>query len=96
VDHLLVCRKFVELLEKPVIMALPSLVTKAELTSLWQAGIDGVVAPSTHSVEALTNLKKMIDDLPRGARGRRTKAGVKLPHYSGFVAGEEDEEQEEI
>jgi hypothetical protein len=96
VEHLLVCRRFVELLEKPVIMALPSLVTKAELTSLWQAGVDGVVVPSTQSVEAFTELKKMISDLPRGARGRREKAGVKLPHYGGFVTKEEDEEEEEI
>jgi len=96
VEHLLVCQRFVELLEKPVIMALPSLVTKAELTSLWQAGVDGIVAPSTQSVEALTELKKMIDGLPRGARGRRAKADVKLPNYGGLVASEEDEEQEEI
>jgi hypothetical protein len=96
VEHLLVCQRFVELLEKPVIMTLPSSVTKAELTSLWQAGVDGIVAPSTQSVEALTELKKMIDDLPRGARGRRAKADVKLPQYGGLVASEEDEEQEEI
>jgi hypothetical protein len=96
VEHLLVCRRFVELLEKPVIMVLPSSVTKAELTSLWQAGIDGIVAPSTQSVEALTELRELIDDLPRGARGRRTKAGVRLPHYGEPVAREEeDEEQEE-
>jgi len=96
VEHLLVCRRFVELLEKPVIMALPSPVTKAELTSLGQVGIDGVVAPPTQSVEALAELKKMIGDLPGEARGRRAKAGVKLPHYGGVVAGEEEEEQEEI
>jgi len=96
VEHLLVCQRFVELLEKPVIMALPSSVTKAELTSLWQAGVDSVIAPPTQSVEALTELKNMIGDLPRGARGRRAKAGVKLPHYGGLAAGEEDEEQEEI
>jgi hypothetical protein len=96
VEHLLVCRRFVELLEKPVIMTLPTLVTKTELTSLWQVGVDGVVAPSTQSVEALAELKKMIGDLPGGVRGRRAKADVKLPHYGGFVTGEEDEEQEEI
>jgi hypothetical protein len=96
VEHLLVCRRFVELLEKPVIMTLPTLVTKAELTSLWQVGVDGVVAPSTQSVEALAELKKMIGDLPGKVRGRRAKADVKLPHYGGFVTGEEDEEQEEI
>jgi len=96
VEDLLVCRRFVELLEKPVIMTLPTLITKAELTSLWQVGVDGVVVPSTQSVEALAELKKMIGDLPGGARGRRAKADVKLPHYGGFVSGEEDEEQEEI
>jgi hypothetical protein len=96
VEHLLVCRRFVEVLEKPVIMGLPSLATKAVLTSLWQAGVDGVVTPSTQPVEGLTELKKMISDLPRGARGRRAKGGVVLPHYGGNVVGEEDEEQEEI
>jgi predicted TIM-barrel enzyme len=98
VEHLLVCRRFVELLEKPVIMALSSVVTKAELTSLWQVGVDGVIAPPGHSVEALTELKRMINDLPRGARGRRTKAGVVLPRYGGNVTEEEegDEEEEDI
>jgi hypothetical protein len=33
VEHLLVCRRFVELLEKPVIMALPSLVTAGAMRS---------------------------------------------------------------
>jgi hypothetical protein len=96
VEHLLVCRRFVELLEKPVIMILSSSITRVELTSLWQAGVDGVVVPSTQSVEAFTELKKMISDLPGRARGRRAKADVKLPHYGGFVAREEDEEQEDV
>jgi hypothetical protein len=96
VEHLLVCRRFVELLEKPVMMALPSLVTKAELTSLWQVGIDGIIAPSTQLVEALAELKKMIDELPKRARGRRAKTGVILPHYGSGVDREEDEEQEDI
>ncbi len=96
VEHLLVCRRFVELLEKSVMMTLPSSVTKTTLTNLWQAGVDGVVAPSTQSVEALAELKKMIGDLPRGARGRRAKAGVVLPHYGGGVVEEEEEQEEEI
>jgi hypothetical protein len=96
VEHLLICRRFVELLEKPVMLTLPSSVTMAEVTSLWQAGVDGVVALPTQSVGALTELKTMIGGLPRGARGRRAKAGVMLPHYGGVVATEEDEEEEEI
>jgi hypothetical protein len=96
VERLLVCRRFVELLEKPVIMTLPSLASKEELTSLWQAGVDGVVAPSTQSTEALGELKRMIGDLPGRARGRRTKADVALPRYAGGMVGEEDEQEEKI
>ena len=96
VEHLLVCRRFVELLEKPVIMTLPSPASKEELTSLWQAGVDGVVAPSTQSAGTLADLKRMIGDLPRKARGRRGGGGVLLPHYGGGVVGEEDEQEERI
>jgi hypothetical protein len=96
VRDLLVCQRFVELLEEPVIMALPSVATKADLASLWQAGADGVVAPSTQSVETLGELKKMISGLPRGVRGRRAKAGAMLPHYGVAVAEEAEEEEERI
>jgi len=95
VEHLLVCRRFVEILEKPVIMTLPSLITKAELTTLWQAGVIGLMTNSRQSVETLGKLERMISELPGKTRSRRAKADVKLPHYSGSVAGEEDEEQEE-
>jgi hypothetical protein len=94
VEHLLVCRRFVELLDKPIVMMLPSLATKEELTGLWQVGVDGVVAPSGQSSQALTELKRMTSDLPRGSRGRRAKASVQLPHYGGGVVGEEDEQEE--
>jgi hypothetical protein len=96
VEHLLIYRRFVELLEKPVMITLSSLVTRAELGNLWQAGVDGIVVPPAQSVEALAELKKMIEGLPRGARGRRGKVGVILPHYGEVVAAEEGEEQEEI
>jgi hypothetical protein len=98
IEHLLVCRRFVELLEKPVIVSLPSVVTKGELTSLWEVGVDAVVASSTYSAEALTELRKMIGDLPNGRRGRRTKGGVMLPRLGTDVTEEEegDEEEEDI
>lgn len=96
VEHLLVCRRFVELLEKPVVLALPSLITKADLTSIWQAGVDGVVSPPSQPAAALTELREMIGGLPRGARGRRAKADAMLPHYGEAGAGEEDEDIEEI
>jgi len=95
VERLLVSRRFVELLEKPVIMKLPSLVTKEELASLWQGGVDGVVSASTQSTEALAELKKMLSGLPKRTRNTRTAAGVALPRYGGDMVGEEDEQEEE-
>jgi hypothetical protein len=95
VEYLLICHRFCELLDKPVIITLPSLVTRAELGSLWQTGIDGIVVPQEQPTEALAELRKIIDDLPRGARHRRGKPGVILPHHGGGIATEEDEEEEE-
>ena len=95
VERLLVSRRFVELLEKPVIMRLPSLVTKEELASLWQGGVDGVLSASKQSTEGLAELKKMLSGLPKRTRNTRTAAGVVLPRYGGDVVGEEDEEEEE-
>ena len=95
VEQLLVCRRFVELLEAPVMMALPSSVTGAELAGIWQAGVDGVVAPPSQSAESLADLQEMIGKLPRGSRGRRAKLDVRLPHLGGGGDGGEDEEADD-
>jgi hypothetical protein len=95
VERLLVSRRFVELLEKPVIIKLPSLVTKEELASLWQGGVDGVVSASMQSPQALAELKKMLSDLPKRTRNTRPAAGVMLPRPGGDMVGEEDEQEEE-
>ena len=96
VEHLLICHRFCELLNKPVLISLPSLVTGAELSTLWQTGIDGIVAPQEQPAEALAELRKMIDDLPRGAKRRRGKLDVVVPYAGGGIAEEEEEEEEEI
>ena len=96
IEYLLFCKRFVELLEKPVVITLPSPVTKAELIGLWQAGAVGLVTPAEQPIKTLTELKDMVNDLPEKASRRHTKADAKLPQYGGFVADEEDEEQEEI
>jgi hypothetical protein len=96
VEHLLVYRRFVEVLEKPVIVMLPCPVTKEELVSLWQAGVDAVVSAPTQSTEALGELKKMLGDFPKRAITRRIAAGVVLPRYGGDMGGGEDEQEEKI
>jgi len=95
VEHLLICRRFSELVNKPLMMSLPSLVTSTEFVSLWKAGIDGVVTPPTQSAKALVELRGVMEALPREAKHRRSKLDVMLPHYGGDIAAEEEEEEEE-
>ena len=74
------------------ITILPSLITDVELESLWKVGVDGIVVPPTQSAETLSELRRMIDSLPRGVRQRRDKvADVALPHYGGDIEAEEEE-----
>jgi len=94
VEHLLICQRFCELLGKPLVVTLPSLVTSAELSNLWQIGIDGIVVPSAQPKGAFSELRRMIDSLPKRAKRRRGKIGAILPSLGGGVAGEEEEEEE--
>lgn len=96
VEYLLVCQRFSELLDKPLVLTLPSLITSVELGNLWQAGIDGLVIPPAQPIESFTELRRTIDNLPKGAKRQRAKVGVVLPHYGGSTTGEEEEEEEEI
>jgi len=95
VEHLLVCQRFSELLNKPLVMNLPALVTSTEFVSLWKAGIDGVVTPPTQSAKELIELRRMMRALPKEAKRRRSKLDVVLPRYGGDLAAEEEEEEEE-
>ncbi len=96
VEHLLACRRVIDILEKPVMLILPSAVTKTDLAGLWQLGIDGVVAPPPQSVKSLAELKKMIDAIPVGPRGRKTRLGAKIPGFAGAVSPEEDEDEDDV
>ena len=94
VEHLLIYQRFGELLDKPILVILPSLVTGVELGNLWKAGVGAITVPPSQSTEALAKLKGMIDSLPKEAKRQRGKVGVILPHYGGDVDIGEDEEEE--
>jgi len=95
VEHLLVCRRFSELLTKPVMLSVPSSVMSAELVSLWKAGIDGIVTPPAQPDEALKELREAIEALPKEAKHRRGRLDVILPHYRVDTVAEVEEEEEE-
>ena len=95
VEYLLLCQRLGDLLDKPLLVALPSLTTDKELNSLWEAGIDGIVAPPGQDSEQLLKLKEMISGLPTGLKRRRGKPGVIVPHYGSSLATTQEEEEEE-
>ena len=96
VEHLLVCRRFSDMLNKPLIINLPSLISEAELGNLWKVGVDGVVIPPAQTMEAFARLKGMIDNLPRGVKRKRgSVVDVALPYYTGDIEVVEEEEGEE-
>ena len=94
VEHLLIYQRFNELLYKPLIVMLPSLVNSDVLSNLWEARVSGIVIPAGQSSEAFSELRKVMDNLPKEAKHRRTNASPVLPYYSSAISieGEEDEE----
>jgi hypothetical protein len=91
VEHLLICQHFGELLDKPLIAILPSLVKNEVVKDLWQIGADGIVIPAAQPKETFVGLRKMIDNLPKEAKHRRTKVSAILPHYGGSMDVEEED-----
>jgi len=95
VEHLLICRRFSELVNKALMMSVPSLVMSTEFVSLWKAGIDGIVTPPAQPAKALIELRGVMEALPKEAKHRRGKLDVVLPHYRVDAVAEEEEEEEE-
>lgn len=94
VEHLLVCQRFSDLLDKPLIAALPSSITGAELGNLRRCGISSIIVPSTQPPGTFTELRKIINNLPRESKRPRSRASAVLPQHG--IATESEEEEEEV
>ena len=94
VERLLVCQRFADLLGKPLLVTLSSSVTSSEPSSLYEAGVNGLVLPEGLTSEAFAELKKAISSLPRTAK-RGAKEAALLPRVSGGLGTEVEEEEEE-
>lgn len=97
VERLLVCQRFAELLNKPLLVTLASSATSDEISSLYKAGVNGLVVPEGLPVGAVAEMRKAIADLPRVVK-RTARGGALLPQVSSEmeVEIEEDEEEEEV
>jgi len=95
VEQLLVCQRFAGLLDKPLLISLPSSVSAEQIHSLWRAGIDGVVIFAERS-EVFSELRKSIGNLPRRAKQHPTKTTAVLPRVVGEIVSEAGEEEEGV
>ncbi len=93
IEHLLLCRRFGSMITKPILVEVAS-PTKADVSTLWEAGVDGIVVPPGKSLEQLSKLRETIASLPQRRR-RSGKIEVTLPHYGGMAVEEEEAEEEE-
>jgi hypothetical protein len=94
VERLLVCQRFTELLAKPLLVTVNLSVTRAEISSLFQAGVNGLVLPERVPAETFAELKKTIAGLPKAAK-RKAKGVALLPRLGGLGAKVQEEEEEE-
>ena len=94
--HLMLFRRFAELLTKPLLASVPPGVAARELQALWGAGVNGVVvaAGGEKPQGSLAELRQVIDNLTFPSTARRRKVEPLLPHMGG--EGETVSEEEEI
>lgn len=105
IEHLLMFRRLVRTLSKPLVVEIPGGVTTADLKCLWDAGVDGIVLTGSLTGTNLQKLKDTVAALPKGAKRQWGRAGEKTAPRIGGLAGhtaemvhhepeEEDEEEE--
>jgi hypothetical protein len=97
-QHLILFQRFTDLLDKPLLVSIPSEVTAGELQALWEAGVDSVIVEVRveQSQDRLKELRQVIDKLVFPSLHRREKAEPLLPRISieTDIATAEEEEEE--
>jgi hypothetical protein len=98
-QHLILFRRFADLLTKSLLVSVPSNVTASELQALWEAGVAGVVIEVTarQPEDRVKELRRIIDKLVLPSPHKREKAEPLLPRIStetGKVTTEEEEGEE--
>ncbi len=99
-QHLMLFRRFADLLTKPLLVCVPSTVTDGELQALWQAGVNSVVVEVTvgQPQDRLKELRQVIDKLafPLPRKGQKIEALLpRIGRETSVTSVEEEEEEEE-
>lgn len=78
----------------PLLLEVPPQATAAQLRSLRDAGVIGVIVDGADEASRLAQLRQAIDGLPPRRRGREERAEAVLPAAAYMAAGAEEEEEE--
>jgi hypothetical protein len=93
IERLLICQRFSDILDKPLLVTLGLSVNSDELSSLCQAGVKAVVLAEGLTAKDLAEVKKGIASLPRQAK-RKTRSTPILPQISQSIAPAEEEDDD--
>ncbi len=94
IERLLICQRFAELVDRPLLVTVGLSASSGELGSLCEAGVNGLVLPGGLPAKELAKVKKAIGALPR-VSGRKAKRAALLPRLGGGPEAEMEEEEEE-
>lgn len=98
-QHLMLFRRFADLLTKPLLASIPAKVTATELQTLWEVGINGVVTEVTagQPQDRLQELRQVIDKLefPSSRQWKRAEPLVPRIGLETRTAVSEEEDEEE-
>ncbi len=100
-EHLMIFRRFADLLIKPLLVTIPARISAKELGALWEAGVSGVVVEITAKTPAdgLKKIRQAIDKLEAPTPRRKESLRALIPpasrQESAVIVEEEEEDEEE-
>jgi hypothetical protein len=96
--QIMIYQHLANMLDKPLIVQVPTGINDKELKILWSAGVDGIVVEiDTDATKRIQELRQAIDKLPARTIRKHGKVSVVLPRTSGeaSAAPPPDEEEED-
>lgn len=95
VKQLLIQKSFCDLLNKPVLVNINSMLTTDELSSLYATGIKGFILPLSISRDAIAAMRGNISMLPQTIKQKGRDTAL-LPHISIDTKQEIEEDEVEV
>ncbi len=93
-SRLLVCQLFTDLLHRPLLVTAAPGLSSAELSSLCQSGVKGVVLDKSTPAEEYSGIVTMIENLPPAAKKKDRQDAI-LPSLGVVRERHEEEEDDE-